>query len=396
MPKKPSEPEKQNPPDGATGSGSESRSRPDPAPPDATRSADEPEPRQAPTRRNPRGRRLVWLSVAATTLVGSIWTAFATSMVDNARTYLDAKLEVLQGGAEIKRLHAELERTKAEHIEALTRKDNAYDALLANTGMGLTAYVYLSFRNQQFCLDQVKAWARASGYPFEDVNDPLLYIVRVGYFGTSLELRCVGAPFANATFLVVTGTVASKSQVDSAQAALRARFADYNQYPAVASPAARDWNNIGPYLELGYVSFEMSYGEFRRWEKGAFPPTLLAALTRPGTITRSYSAKGFYFFSADEPGSSVTIRNPDTLAYKLLAQDGTWRPPAEVLAPNTVPADGTTVRTDVLIAVAGMAYGQYGIDSTQQRYLGQDAIDRLATIPGIVDGGTMNSILRNW
>lgn len=167
-------------------------------------------------------------------------------MVDNARTYLETKLEVLQGVTEIRRLNDELARLTDEHNETLTRRQAEYDTLLANTGIGLTAYVYLSFRNQQFCLDQVKAWARASGYPFEDVNDPLLYIVRVGYFGTSLELRCVGAPFANATFLVVTGTVASKSQVDSAQAALRARFADYNQYPAVASPAARDWNNIGP------------------------------------------------------------------------------------------------------------------------------------------------------
>lgn len=346
--------------------------------------------------RTQRTRRLVWLSVGFTTLVGAVWTALASSMVDGTRSYFEAMLQDLQGVNEIKRLNEEMAQVQAEHVAVLTRKQTEYDTLLANTGIGLTAYVHLPFRSRQFCLDEARSWARESGYVVTDAPDPTLFIITVKYFGASLELRCVGAAFGNITFLLVTGTAPTKKRLDAAHATLVARLARFNEYPAVVSPDDATWVTSGPFMEVAFVKFDVSYAEFLDWQSGRFPRAIVTTLTRPSTRVRAYTANNWGYFTVDEPGSSLTLRTPGLNSYLLLAPDGTWKMAVDVLPLNTVPTADTRVQAEVMVAWSGLNYGQYSVDSLGARYLAQDAIDRLSTVPGIVDGGKFASVLRSW
>lgn len=335
--------------------------------------------------RSQRNRRLVWLSVGFTTLVGAVWTALAGSMVENSRVYFTAKLEALQGVTEIKRLNGEL-----------TRKQTEYDALLASSTVPYTAFVALAFRDVDFCMDQITRWAKDNNAPLAFNHPPHFRIVNILYYNRLLELRCVGAKYGTATFLVITGTKTSSHEVDVAHADLTKELAAYSAYPAAIAPGNTDWFNVGPFVQAGYVTFEMRYADYKNWEQGKLPKYLVDALAGPGTIQNSTIIDTYAYFIFQQPGRSITFRSPDVDSYMMLAPDDTWKPAASVLQPGFLPTDDARVRTSVVVGLAALNYGKFVMDSVEGRYLGDDALAQIAQIPGVVNGGRITLFLRSF
>jgi hypothetical protein len=396
MPKKPSDdgPERQG-----EGNGGEvvAPSLPPPVLPSTEANAAPPEPKAAARTRTQRNRRLVWLSAAFATLIGAIWTALAGSMVENGRNYFSAKLEELQGVTEIKRLRDENDRLVQEHNAVLTQKQTEYDKLLADGSFGRLGYVTMAFRDQRFCMDEVRRWAEEKKYPYMLEGEAGSFSAVVTYFNQDLQMRCVGGLSANTTYLVIGGTVASLDEVRYAYNDLSDRFANYMFYPSAITPDSRRWVNAGPFVELGYITFELRYADYKLWENsGRFPQAMANALMRPSTAQKSTADKGFWFFIVNEPGRSVTIRSPEIGKFALLAADGNWQPNQQVLAAGTAPADDTPVRIAVLVSIAALTYGRETLNSPELRYLGDDAKAAIAGIPGVVNGGAMDLVIRNW
>lgn len=327
------------------------------------------------TRRN---GRIIRLSVIATTLLGGIWAAMASSLIETGRTYASELIANFQGGAEIARLRGEL------------------DALLAKTSLADTAYVVMNYRNQQFCYDEVKRWADEKSYAFVPYSLPNQYSAVVDIYQARLQLRCVGRRFVPATFLVIAGTQEASEHVNIVHKDLSQRFSLYDNYPAVVSPKDPNWTNSGPFVSMGFVTFELPYADYLRWQNGTMPQQISTSLLRPGSIVRISTIDSFSFFTLDDPGSTITIRSPESGFFQLLGADGTWQNSDNLLLPGTVPFSTTPVRTSVLVSIAAMNYGRDSSSSDESRYLGEDAASRIAAAPGVIDGGRIKTILRNW
>ncbi len=306
-------------------------------------------------------------------------------MVENSRAYFDAKLKVLQGGPEIERLTGLLEQKQTE-----------YDALLASSTVPYTSYVALSFRDVDFCMDQVTRWAKENNWALTYNHPAHFRIVNILYYNRILELRCVGAKYGTVTFLVITGTKTSSHEVDVAYTALTKEFAAFSEYPAAIAPNSADWFNVGPFLQAGYVTFEMRYADYKNWEQGRFPKYLADAMVRPGTIQNTTVIDSFAYFIFQEPGRSVTFRSPEVNNYTMLSSDGTWQPAASVLQPGFVPTDDARVRTSVVVGIAALNYGKLVMDSVEGRFLGDDTLAQIAQIPGVVNGGKITLFLRSF
>lgn len=246
-------------------------------------------------------------------------------------------------------------------------------------------------------MDEVRLWSEEKKYPYMLEGEPGSFSAVVTYFNQDLQMRCVGGLSANTTYLVIAGTVASLDQVRYAYMELSDRFASYMYYPSAIAPASRRWVNTGPFVEFGYITFELRYGEYKLWETaGRFPQAMANALMRPSTAQKTTADKGFWFFTVNEPGRSVTIRSPEIGKFAVLAADGNWQPNQNVLAAGTVPTDDTLVRIAVLVSVAGLTYRRETLNSPEVRYLGDDAKSAIAGIPGVVNGGAMELVMRNW
>jgi hypothetical protein len=383
---------------------------------------DEPEPpargRAAPAPRARSRKRLVWLTVGLTTLAGAIWSTIATSMVENTQSYLAEQLDAIQGGDVIRGLREQLSRQELAHGSMLARVQNDFAAeratlqeefaaeratlqaekekILADGAVVTTAYVNFAFRSRQYCFDAVRAWAREKGFPEVEPSYPTHFIVNVIYSGVRLHLRCVGGEYSDKTFLLVAAPLTADPQLNSAHRALSDHFVMLDRYPEAVQPADLGWVNIGPFFEVGFVELELSYADLRAWYRGAIPSAIVTALSLPGSNVSTYSANSYYFFTSRNPGSSITIRSPDFDVYSLYGPDQVWRPSAEVQAEGTEPDAALRVRVEVLVAIAGVNYGERGLSWLAGRYLGDEAKGLLARTPGIVDGGAMRPVLRSW
>ncbi len=386
MPKKPSDKE----PDQVSQQSDAVVPAPRPAPTEPVITPEPPAPvaeRQSTVRtRSQRNRRLVWLSVAFTTLIGAVWTAVASSLVENGRTYFEDKLFVLRGGLIIKDLN-----------DQLTAEEAKYDALVVSGNTSVVAYVAMAYRSQEFCVNEVRAWADQKRYPYIAHVDSSKFITIVTYSAQKLTMRCVGGPWVDTTFLVISGTEANVDQVNFAHRELYERLAQFSAYPSAVFPQGTNWISTGPYAEVGYVTFEMRYTDYKLWvTTGRLPSAMFSAMIRPGTFQKTLLDKGFYFLTFVNPGRSVTFRSPEPGNYAVLAADGTWQVSQDQLAALIPPPEGTLVRTKVLVIVTGEAYGREDRNSVDSRYLGDDAKITIAGIPGIVDGGAMEPLIRNW
>lgn len=76
--------------------------------------------------------------------------------------------------------------------------------------------------------------------------------------------------------------------------------------------------------------------------KGVMPEAVASAITRPSSKVIAIKRETAYlFYTAREPGSSLTLRSPPENIYQAMDSTGTWHPYQEVLPPGVQPVDTT-------------------------------------------------------
>lgn len=360
--------------------------------PTGTGAADEPPDDQEPvtpssrarSARRRRSRLLVMLGVVATGLGGAIWAAVTGSVVENGRNYITATLDTFRRGEEIKVLNARVHDLELQNQQ-----------LLHSNGAALSAYIGLAYRDKQFCFEELRKWARDGNYAFEPTATPAHFMARVSYYGAPLMVRCAGAQEADWTYIIMTATETQSNALTGALQDLSKRLEPYGYYPDAVNPPDNDWTASGPWVQAGFITIEMPFGQYLLWAKGVMPEAVASAITRPSSKVIAIKRNGYLFYTAREPGSSLTLRSPPENIYQAMDSTGTWHPYQEVLPPGVQPVDTTPVRADVMIVAAGTYLGVVG-GSMDVHYLGTEATGKLMRIPGVQDSGNFLIELQNW
>lgn len=349
-----------------------------------------PEPTPPPARsRGARARKPHWLlvrvGVIATAIIGTIWAAVSSSLLDSGRNYVATTLDTFRRGEEIRKLTADLDQARLE-----------YNQLSANRGVGETAALPIPFRGATWCYDQVKQWAQQKGYELHPYGEPKFLTAHVVYYDRMFELRCYGMRTSNMSYLVAASTLAQHDLFLSLFDDLSRYFGHFGAYPEAVSPPTPDWDQLGPFAQTGYIYVDLPYSELRYWNQGTVPDRITRVVALAGSKVATRRQGDFTVFTANDPGSTVSVRSPDPAGYLVQAGDGSWKPQAQVLAAGTVPPDSAVVRAPLLVVISGMMFAQDNVMTGNVRYLDDDIRARLGRIPGVVNNATIDVLMQSW
>lgn len=307
-------------------------------------------------------------------MAGAVWAAVASSVVDHSSAMLSSTMDQLRGGDRIRELESQLKSSR----------------------FATAAFIPMAFRTRPYCFDQVRNWSHQKGYVFTPFGDPNAKNATIEYFGVTLVLRCIGAAQLETTYLVIMAPENLGSKVDALQTELFEAFKGYSTYPGAVLPSDLDWFSDGPYSRTGYIQVAMPFSVFQKWAKGEFPQPVIDAMWQAGSKQAITPNDRYSALITTTPGASVVIRNPEPESFAVLDSQKGWHSFAVIGGIPQYPAPDTMVRARALVSVSGRFFGKESASSAETRYLGLELESRLKRIPGVVDDGQLDEVIRNW